>query len=378
MSDKDLRNSVSATHPGEILKDILLGHGMSQKELAAAIGKTTSVVNDILSKKRDINVEIAVLLEAVFEQPTASDWLQYQYTFDIELTRLTDKVKELERSIKDWKGLSDCLNLHAIKKRANLGDSVVRDLSFICQLYGVNSSEELKLGMESTYSTACFKKSQTLQVDRRNINTWILLTRIANSNISLSTRFDISRINSLINRLNDIFYANLDTINRLSETLKEFGIKFFVEKKLDKVPVDGYSFWQGDNPTIVVTTRYCWLDNLAFTVFHELGHIVKHLYNNRNVDFLDAVEGNTTLNNKNAEKEANDFAKYAIWGDFDFAGAFSKILNPFSANPFLKRISTRYQINEGIVAGQYQHYCAEVLHHPSAYIFGSKLKQKIK
>ena len=118
MSDKDLRNSVSATHPGEILKDILLGHGMSQKELAASIGKTTPVVNDILSKKRDINVEIAVLLEAVFEQPTASDWLQYQYTFDIELTRLTDKVKELERSIKEWKGLSECLNLHAIKKRS--------------------------------------------------------------------------------------------------------------------------------------------------------------------------------------------------------------------------------------------------------------------
>ena len=51
MSDKDLRKSVTATHPGEILKDILLGHGMSQKELAAAIGKTTPVVNDILSKK---------------------------------------------------------------------------------------------------------------------------------------------------------------------------------------------------------------------------------------------------------------------------------------------------------------------------------------
>ena len=28
-----------------------------------------------------------------------------------------------------------------------------------------------------------------------------------------------------------------------------------LEKKLEKMPVDGYSFWDGDNPTIVITKR---------------------------------------------------------------------------------------------------------------------------
>ena len=120
MSDKDLRKSVTATHPGEILKDILLGHGMSQKELAAAIGKTTPVVNDILSKKRDINVEIAVLLEAIFEETPATFWIDLQSKFDLELARLSKKVQDLERGIREWKSLGEYISLRTVKKRAGI------------------------------------------------------------------------------------------------------------------------------------------------------------------------------------------------------------------------------------------------------------------
>ena len=68
MTDLQINNiELLISHPGEVLKCELDERGMSQKELADVIGKATPVINDIIKGKRDINVEIAVLLEAVFE-----------------------------------------------------------------------------------------------------------------------------------------------------------------------------------------------------------------------------------------------------------------------------------------------------------------------
>ncbi len=351
---------------------------MSQKELAAAIGKTTPVVNDILSKKRDISVEIAVLLEAIFEETPATFWIDLQSTFDLELARQSKKVKDLERGIREWKGLGDYISLRMVKKRAGIGESVVSDLNYLCALYNVESVKDLTASLSKTYESAYFKRSEVLTTDKRNLNTWILLTRITNDHQKLSSPFSLNRINDLINRLNNIFYINKNTIENVRNTLNEFGVKFFVEKKLDKVPVDGYSFWRGENPTIVVTTRYSWLDNLAFTVFHELGHIVKHLVKDNTQDFLDIIESMSEEKTETSEKEANDFASDCLRRGCDLLAVFNRILNPFSSGPVLRRISQDFCINEGILVGQYQFYCKTVLNHPSAFAVGAKLRQKIK
>ena len=60
------------------------------------------------------------------------------------------------------------------------------------------------------------------------------------------------------------------------------------------MPVDDYSFWEGNNPTIVITKRIQRIDNPAYVLFHELGHICLHLIeeNNRTIDFVN-VEYNS-------------------------------------------------------------------------------------
>ena len=37
--------------------------------------------------------------------------------------------------------------------------------------------------------------------------------------------------------------------------------------------IDGYSFISNGSPYIVVTLRYNRIDNFAFTIMHEIGHI---------------------------------------------------------------------------------------------------------
>lgn len=378
MSKKVKAQLITATHPGEILKDLLLMKEMSQKELAVTIGKTTPVVNDILCGRRDINVEIAVLLEVVFEGYPASFWLECQAKYNIEMIRQSEKMKTMEQSIKEWRSLDDFINLRIIKKRSGIGSDILKDLAFLRKLYNVDSLSSLQNSLDRTLESALFRKSDTLHNDSRNLKTWILLTRIANESQSISNPFNIERIDELVNRLNNIFYANTETLAQLKEVLNQFGIKFIHEKKLDKVPVDGYSFWLGDYPTIVVTTRYSWLDNLAFTVFHELGHIVYHLANDKDKDFLDVIEPSRDKIDDEYEKQADSFAVNSLRRGCDFISYFKRIENPFAIGSFIYRISETYSINESIVIGQYQHYCKTVLKHPAAYAIGAKFKQKIK
>ena len=51
-------------HPGEVLKDEIEYRGISQKELAARMGVSYTVLNEMLNCKRAVTTEYALLFEA--------------------------------------------------------------------------------------------------------------------------------------------------------------------------------------------------------------------------------------------------------------------------------------------------------------------------
>ena len=52
-------------HPGELLKDEIEYRGISQRKLAAQMGMSYSVLNEVLNSKRPVTTEYALLFEAV-------------------------------------------------------------------------------------------------------------------------------------------------------------------------------------------------------------------------------------------------------------------------------------------------------------------------
>lgn len=52
------------THPGVILKDEIEYRGISQRKLAAQMGISHTMLNEILNAKRPVNTEFALLIEA--------------------------------------------------------------------------------------------------------------------------------------------------------------------------------------------------------------------------------------------------------------------------------------------------------------------------
>ena len=70
-----------ATHPGEIILDEIEHLGISQKDFAERIGVSRSLVSQVLSGKRAVSTEFALLTEAAIDLP-ADLLLRMQARYD--------------------------------------------------------------------------------------------------------------------------------------------------------------------------------------------------------------------------------------------------------------------------------------------------------
>jgi HTH-type transcriptional regulator/antitoxin HigA len=81
---------MAATHPGEILLDELKARGIKQIKLAKESGLHKTMVNEIISGKRDISATVALKLESILGV-SAEYWAIAQATYNIDVARITQK-----------------------------------------------------------------------------------------------------------------------------------------------------------------------------------------------------------------------------------------------------------------------------------------------
>jgi HTH-type transcriptional regulator/antitoxin HigA len=98
---------------------------------------------------------------------------------------------------------------------------------------------------------------------------------------------------------------------RVRQRLMEVGIALILEKQLPETHLDGAAMWHPNGfPVICLTLRYDRLDNFWFTLFHELGHVVKHLGTSPGESFLD-TDIDAAAENQ-IERDADQFAMDAF------------------------------------------------------------------
>lgn len=93
---------IFATHPGEILLDELQAINISQSDFAKQIGYKKSQLNEIIKGKRNVNVELALLLEKALGID-ADYWLEIQKNYDIDKVKINAKFQERLKAIEQWK-----------------------------------------------------------------------------------------------------------------------------------------------------------------------------------------------------------------------------------------------------------------------------------
>ena len=261
-----------AIHPGEIIKDELDAREMKQKELASFMGMPTSVLNDIIKGRRAITPEVAVLLQEILSID-ASYWLSLQNQYDIDKANINTKIIERKRNIEIWKIISQYCSIKCFEKLNIIGTKISENIKTIYSIFGVTSVEELITLYSQEKEVSYFKKSERLKSEPINIFSWKHYVFYESSKIQCDTKFSNDNLNNLIDELNHLFVINKDTIDTTKKILSRYGIKFIIVPKFDKTPIDGFSFWQGENPTIVLTLRLNRIDNYAFALLHEIYHV---------------------------------------------------------------------------------------------------------
>ncbi len=333
-----------ATHPGTLIKDELeVRDDMTQKDLAVLLAVKPSFLNEIIKGKRPVTADIAILLEESLGIP-ADYWMRFQSQYEIDSAKIKEKNITKIKLIEIWNVINQYVPTKYFSKKGYLTDDLSFNISVIQSIYSVQSMNELR-NKFSKKRVAFFKKSEKLQIDEKNMLAWISLVEYEAERKKTNT-FSFENLPELNYDLREIFYSNKNTLELIDKKLAQYGIKFLMIDKLEKTPIDGYSFWSKNNPVIALTLRHNRIDNLAFTILHEIGHIALHLKDNKEIKFLDL----TKIDENEFENEANQYAQESLipsncWDDL------LKNYIPLS-DEIICEFSNKYRINPAIILGR--------------------------
>jgi antitoxin HigA-1 len=93
------RTLVAPVHPGEILReDFMKPLGLSVNKLALELHVPATRIGEIVHERRRVTAETALRLARYFHT-NAEFWLNLQNFYDLEISRRSGKLSEIERQV---------------------------------------------------------------------------------------------------------------------------------------------------------------------------------------------------------------------------------------------------------------------------------------
>lgn len=282
-----------AVPPGDILNSELKERGIKLKSFASRIGMLPNLFKELIIGKIAITSEIASKIEAELGIP-ASSWLRMQNNYELDLIGIAERDKREAESTEIMSDYDTKINVSSILDRINCEKFFIADrLKVLRDIIFGQSPDEV-----ATYNYGRLRCSGNEVADERMVRTWLVMARYRGENIKCENAYVPEKCAEVAQKLRVVFNENRDTIERIKQILDEAGIKFTIEPKFERAPINGCAFIASDgHPCIVMTKRTDQIDSFAFSVLHELGHIMAN----------HTAERDTFLFGKtNAEEDAAD------------------------------------------------------------------------
>lgn len=342
-------NEETALHPGARIKQELKSLGLTQKTAAGILDMQPSHLSEIVRGKRNITKAIALKLQSLLPTP-AEEWMHLQATFDYQCkTRESSESHELEAEqlLAEYNQLYDMRLIFRTTDKSKAKAS--ERLAFCQDVLHFGSPAEQQRSLQGR-----FHKSSKTGLDVRMIATWSVLAMYeAEQKPRPSGAFRKEECDELGRRLEVIFSDNHNTFNRVERTLADYGIKFCVVPKVPHASIDGFAFYNNGVPCIVVTKRFDRIDNLAFAVLHELGHLKLHLAQ-------DGIGKVTVVNpdmeqQEREEREANEYAANLLLPDALWSTLPPMKLYPRAIQAAVTKWARKNNKNKWIVLGRISH-----------------------
>lgn len=346
MATNKVLTPAQATHPGVLIKDELdATPDLNQRALAKQLDVQPSFLNEIIKGKRPITADIAILLEKSLGI-SADYWMRFQSQYEIDQARAKEKNIRKIKNIEIWSIIKEYVPVRYFKKLNYLKNDLESDIRTIKEIYNVDTIDSL-VSSFSQSKFAFYRKSEKLKIDDKNMFAWSSLAQYE-AKKQETNAFHFDKLHELCKKLNFIFYKNSETLEKVKAELNQYGIKLVLIPKLEKTPIDGFSFWSEKNPAIAVTLRHNRIDNFAFTIMHEIGHIDLHLRHDKERKFMDLTRKKSL---DEYETQADNYAQQKLIANEIWQDLVNHHISPNDEK--LKTLGDQYKINPAILLGRF-------------------------
>lgn len=326
------------TIPGEYIQKLLDDNCMTQLDLADKTGIHKKTINEIIKGKAPITTSTALKLEYVFNVD-ADYWnkLEAQYRSYLERQKDIESIKADEKYLKDIP-YKELVKRGWIEDAKTSYDKVINLRKFF-SVASLSFDTDLKRKL-------AFRKSKNKKVSIESLYCWLRYGEIC-SNDGEYGKFDVNVLSQKVNEIRELAgNPFLKSFNIIKNLLKSAGVSLVFEPHLPNTYVNGISYKiSSDKAIIMLSDRGKRDDILWFTLFHEIGHLLKH---SKKEVFIDIDGEEETI----IESEADCYARNILIDDqvySDFISNYKKI-----DSDIIKQFSIVNNINPGILVGRLQ------------------------
>jgi HTH-type transcriptional regulator/antitoxin HigA len=330
--------------PGQLIESLLDARGWDQRALAAVLGIDAAALNRIISGKRRVDAETAIVLSEAFDVEPER-FLELQQAYDLAKARL---VVPTDGGRVNRAALFGQLPITEMIHRGWLNVQSVRDVAKVefelTRFFGVQSVADIEFLPHAAKKTDVAGPVTPAQL------AWIhRVKRIAGEMIvpkysPLAVRSVISKLKSLL--------LSAEEARKVPRLLSEAGIRFVIVESLKSAKIDGVCLWlDEDSPVVALSLRFDRIDNFWFVLRHELEHVLR--LHGRSAVMLDVDMETNCPSDSEDERLANEAAS-----EFCVPRAYLDALivrkSPLFAERDILAFAKMVQVHPGIIAGQIQ------------------------
>ncbi len=335
--------------PGQLIKHLIDERGWSQQALAIVLDIDQTGLNKVITGKRSITAELALLLGEVFDVDP-EQFLALQQKYELAQARIT-RVPDPDRA--DRAALFGDLPVAEMIKRGWLASYDVRDIKNVqrelTRFFKADSLKDIEFLPHAAKRTQVSVEATPAQL------AWIYRVKQITSQMAVGPYTPFAG-RSAVKKLGGTL-KSLDSIADVPRVLSDSGIRFVVVESLASAKIDGVCFWlDSKSPVIGMSLRYDRIDNFWFVLRHECEHLIQG--HGRGGTMLDVnLEGERAGIGPDLNKEermANE-AGASFCVPQDEIERFIKHKSPFFAERELVGFANTHGIHPGLVVGQLQY-----------------------
>lgn len=335
--------------PGQLIADLLVQRGWSQRILALVLEKDESTINKIVAGKGKVTTGTALALEDIFGV-SAERFLELQRKYDLAIARISARP---DRGRATRAALFGDLPIADMIKRGWIAANDVHDLkaveSGLVKFFGVTRADEIEVLPHAARKTKVNLDPTPAQL------AWLYRVKAIAKDL-LVAKYSTKALERALPKLHDLTVAP-EEARKVPRILTECGVRFIIVESLPSAKIDGVCFWLDDqSPVVGLSMRYDRIDNFWFVLRHELEHV--RLGHGRSAMMLDTdLEGERAGTGPDIPEEerlanaaAQDFGVPTTKMD-----GFIARKAPFFSEQDMLGFAKILGVHPGIIAGQIQH-----------------------